>query len=225
MSNEYSIEVYRKLEQEFNSAHLHRPMQVKRYEPGTVLDYEVTGVTPAHTAQVRVKIVKFVGGGFAGQVYRVKVIEIITQQGPITGIEEGAVLAMKILVPPSRFSELFRNTIYGIGFQGPFQLQVNPSAARAGALWQKFIRRGAKIHFGDERSVVDIYATFVDNAIGSCGELSEWVEGRTWRLEVDDRLDLLKHWRKGKQVDSNQLGSPEYRTKRKFMTEFVKLLH
>ena len=172
MPNEYSIEVYRQLEQEFRSAHLHRPMQVERYEPGTVLDYAITGVAPAHTAQVRVEIVKFVGGGFAGQVYRVKVIEVFTPQGPITGVEEGAVLAMKILVPPSRFSELFRNTIYGIGFQGPFQLQVNPAAARAGALWQKFIRRGAKIHFGDERSVVDIYATFADSAIGSCADAS-----------------------------------------------------
>jgi hypothetical protein len=102
---------------------------------------------------------------------------------------------------------------------------VNPAAARAGALWQKFIRRGAKIRFGDETSVVDIHATFVDPVLGSCGELSEWIEGRTWRLEVDERLDLLKRWFKGKDVDIEQLGSPEYRAKYTFMRDFVALLH
>ena len=58
-------------------------------------------------------------------------------------------------------------------------------------MWQKFIRRGAKIWFGDERTVVDIHATFVDNIMGSCGELSEWVDGRTWRLEVHENLGIL----------------------------------
>ena len=48
--------------------------------------------------------------------------------------------------------------------------------------------------------------------------------GRTWRLEVDDRLDLLGRWRSGKKVDPGQLGSPEYRAKKRFMTGFVDLL-
>jgi hypothetical protein len=61
--------------------------------------------------------------------------------------------------------------------------------------------------------------------LGSCGELREWVEGRTWRLEVDDNLDSLKRWKRGKQVDAERLGSPEYRAKKQFMAEFVKLLH
>jgi hypothetical protein len=168
---------------------------------------------------------KFVGGGFAGQVYRVKVTNV---EGTIEGLEEGGIYATKILIPPSGFSRLFRNLLYWIGFQGPFQLQVNPEAARAGGLWQKFIRRGAKIRFGDEKAVVDIYGTFVDENLGGCGELREWVDGRTWRLEVDDRMDLLRQWQRGKKVDEsggNELGSPEYRAKHKFMTEFVKLLH
>ena len=134
-------------------------------------------------------------------------------------------MRMKILIPPSSFSRLFRNALYLVGFQGPFQLQVNPEAARAGALWQKFIRRAAKIRFGDDSTVVDIHGTFVDHTLGSCGEFSEWVEGRTWRLEVDDHLDVLKKWRRGKQVDMTRLGSPEYRAKYQFMHEFVNLLH
>ena len=171
-------------------------MQVERYEPGDELVYDVTGVSVRTGGSIRLVIEEFVGGGFAGQVYRVKVLDIESEAGPIEGLEVGGVYAMKILIPPTTFSRLFRNALYWIGFQGPFQLQVNPTAARSGALWQKFIRRGAKIRFGDERAVVDIHATFVDGQLGSCGELSEWIEGRTWRLEVDDRLDLLKGWKK-----------------------------
>ncbi|MFQ5486762.1 MAG: hypothetical protein ACE5DO_15720, partial [Desulfobacterales bacterium] len=46
-----------------------------------------------------------------------------------------------------------------------------------------------------------------------------------WRLEVDDSLDLLKRWFKGKDVDVKYLGSPEYRAKYRFMHDFVDLLH
>ena len=225
MTSEYSVEVCRTLQDKFNSAMLHRPMRVARYDAGTELTYHVTGVDQAQTAQVRLVVENFVGGGFAGQVYRVKVLGIDAENGPICSLEPGGIYAMKILVPPSSFSRLFRDALYWIGFQGPFQLQVNPAAARAGALWQKFIRRGAKIKFGDERTVVDVHATFVDYTLGSCGELSEWIDGRTWLLEVDEHLDLLKLWRKGKTVDADRLGSPEYRAKRQFMADFVKLLH
>ncbi|UCD80449.1 MAG: hypothetical protein JSW26_03190 [Desulfobacterales bacterium] len=220
-----AVRVYRNLEEKFQTMALHRPMRFERYEAGTELEYRVTGVEKANRAKVRLVVEDFVGGGFAGQVYRVKVLEIKTEEGPIDHLQVGGIYAAKILIPPSGFSRLFRNALYWIGFQGPFQLQVNPAAARAGALWQKFIRRGAKIAFGRETAVVDIYATFVDETLGSCGELSEWVAGRTWHLEVDDNLDTLKRWMKGKQVDREKLGSPEYRAKFEFMHQFVELLH
>ncbi|UCC96607.1 MAG: hypothetical protein JSW66_12265 [Phycisphaerales bacterium] len=221
MSKEYSVEVCKELEARFRAANLHRPMRISRYDAGDELSYDVSGITPGQTARVHLTVEKFIGGGFAGQVYRVKMTGI---EGAIDGLEVGRTYAIKILIPPTGFSRLFRNALYWVGFQGPFQLQVNPAAARAGALWQKFIRRGAKIRFGDENAVVDIYATFVDEKLGSCGELREWVEGRTWRLEVDDRLDLLKAWRRGEKVDEQEVGSSEYRAKRRFMKEFVELL-
>ena len=222
MSEEYSVEVCRELEQRFRAANLHRPMRISHYDAGTELAYDVTGFGGAEPAKVKLVIDKFVGGGFAGQVYRVRIIGI---DGEVDGLEADGSYAMKILIPPSNFSRLFRNLLYWIGFQGPFQLQVNPAAARAGALWQKFIRRGAKIRFGDEAAVVDICGTFVDAGLGSCGELSEWVEGRTWRLEVDDRLDLLKQWRRGRTTEGQEVGSPEYRAKHEFMKEFVEMLY
>ena len=225
MRKAYSIEVCKKLEEEFRSARLYRPMRVECYDVGQELVYDVKEVAGTNKGRVSAVVEKFVGGGFAGQVYRVKIVEIDTHDQKLGGLEVGGIYAIKILIPPSDFSRVFRNIIYWIGFQGPFQLQVNPVAAKTGALWQKFFRRGAKIRFGEEKAVVDIHATFEDNTLGSCGEFSEWIDGRNWHLEVDDRLDLLKQWRKGNKVETTQLGSPEYRAKYEFMREFVKLLH
>ncbi len=222
----YDIEVCNSLRETFHNQELHRPMRVGRYDPGTRLTYEVTGVARPGKANVHLEIEKFVGGGFAGQVYRIKVLEIENKgdQGDLP-LRAGQSYAMKILIPPSGFSRFFRSVLYRIGFQGPFQLQVNPAAVRAGAIWQKFIRRGAGIRFNDETAVNDIHATFVDTTLGSCGEISGWVDGRTWLLEVDDRMDLLKLYNRGKPVDPDSLGSPEYRAKKEFMKNFVRLLH
>lgn len=228
MATEYSIETCKQLKAAFIQARLHRAMRVGHYDAGTELEYEITPVEPGEKSVVRVLIDKFVGGGFAGQVYKVLLLDIQSNGQPVqqTGaLAVGEHYAMKILIPPSAGSRLFRNFLYAVGFQAPFQLQVNPTAARAGALWQKFIRAAAQHRFGDDNCVNDIHATFVDSTLGSCGEFSGWVEGRTWRLEVDDRLDRLKHWRKGKSVDEQTLNSPEFRSKYTFMTEFVKLLH
>jgi hypothetical protein len=225
MRKAHSSEVALKLKEKFRRARLYRPMRIECYDIGQELVYEVKEIAGTNKGRVHAVVEKFVGGGFAGQVYRVKIVEIDSDEGKIGDLEVGGTYAMKILIPPSGFSRVFRNFIYWLGFQGPFQLQVNPVAAKTGALWQKFFRRGAKIRFGQERAVVDIHATFEDYTLGSCGEFSEWIDGRTWQLEVDDRLDLLKQWRKGKKVETPQLGSPEYRAKYEFMHEFVKLLH
>jgi len=224
MTAEYSVEVCKQLAKKVENAQLYRPQRAARYDPGDELVYDVTEVAGANQGLVRLVVEKFVGGGFAGQVYRVKVTEIQTEAGKINGLKIGGTYAMKILVPPTGFANLFRSALYWIGFQGPFQLQVNPVASRAGALWQKFVRRAAKIRFGDENAIADVHATFVDSRLGSCGEISQWIEGRTWRLEVDDRLDLLEQWRSGKKIEGNEPGSPEYRAKRRFMADFVKLL-
>ena len=223
MSEHYSIPVCKELENKFSDLKLLRPMRPRPYDAGDRLSYPMTAVAGKNSAQVDLAVEKFVGGGFAGQVYRVTVTAI--SGGPLAGLAVGQKYAMKILIPPSNGSLLVRNVIYAIGFQAPFQLQVNPAAARAGAIWQKFIRRGAQIRFKDENTVNDIHATFVDARLGSCGELSDWVDGRTWRLEVDDHMDLLDRWESGRPVDEQRLGSPEYRAKKIFMRDFVKLLH
>lgn len=227
MAAEYSTEMIQRLQEAFGQLGLHRPMKISRYEPGTELDYTITPLPARGTAAVRVRIERFVGGGFAGQVYQIRLLEIVENGRAVEefgGLKTNGLYAMKILIPPSGAGRLFRDFLYAVGFQGPFQPQVNPAAARAGALWQKFIRQAAAARFGDPECVNEIYATFVDPLLGSCGEISRWIDGRTWRLEVDDRLDLLRLWRKGRPVPTEQVGSPEYRTKYRFMRDFVQLL-
>ncbi len=223
MKAEYSIKTCQELEKVFKDQKILRPFRVQRYDPGTELTYEIQGVVPAGTARLKLEVEEFVGGGFAGQVYKVRLKDVKSLEGRVEGLHQGHSYAMKIFIPPSGFAKFFRNIIYAAGFQGPFSLQVNPDAVRAGALWQKLIRRGAGVRLGSENAVVDILATFIDSSLGSCGELSEWIDGRLWRLEADDNLDARKKWKPGD--PDEELESPEYRAKRTFMRRLVRLLH
>jgi hypothetical protein len=220
VSSDYSPEVCRKLEQEIDAAGPLRLYRPTRYDPGKMLEVELTGVCPSRRARARMVVERVVGGGFAGQVYRVRLEQLESSEGPIEGLEPGRHYAVKILVPPSRFSRLFRNTIYGMAYQGAFSAQVNGAAARAGVLWQKLIRRGARVRFGSERAIADTYATYYDSALGAFAEINEWVEGRIWRFETDDQL-----CRRRKSRDPATSKSREYLEKRIFMAQLVDLFH
>jgi hypothetical protein len=138
MAKDYSVQTIRDLEDLFNQQKILRPIRLRRYEQGAELFYDIKGVIPAKLGRVKLIVEEFIGGGYAGQVYRVKVLDIKSSEGGVEGIQVGETYAMKILVPPSGFARMFRNMVYALAFQGPFSLQVNPSAARAGAIWQKF---------------------------------------------------------------------------------------
>lgn len=204
---------------------IHEP-RISRYDPGQPHQIDVTGVCPALPGRASLEIEQFVGGGFAGQVYKVKLHQIDCPQGAIHGLEPGRSYAVKIIRPPSRFSLAFRNALYWIAYQGDFSAQVNRAAARSGALWQKLIRRGGRIAFGAESSMVDIYATFFDSELGSFAEINEWVEGRTWRYEIDDRLFGRSRRSKAPgEGSAGESGSPEYMAKRHFMADLVRHMH
>ncbi len=141
------------LEREFRACELVRPFHRAAYDAGDRIEYEVIGVIPAHEGRVRLEVVRFVGGGFAGQVYRVQLLEIEQETGAITGLEPGQHYAIKILRPPSAFAGFFRDVLYFVAYQGAFSAQVNPAAVRVGVLLQKLIRRAAALEIGEEGSV------------------------------------------------------------------------
>jgi hypothetical protein len=218
----YSPATVSELEVRFRAESLERPLRIRRYEAGRVLDYEVRGVVPEGRARVRLEIERYVGGGYAGQVYKVKALSVQPLEGQVSGIEPGRSYALKVLVPVGGAGRGIRNLLYGLGFQAPFSLQCLAAAGRSQALWQKFIRRAARTELGSDAAVVDIHATLLDPTLGSYGEISEWLPGRMWRLEVDDDLDARRAWRPGQ--DESDVGSPEYRTKYAFMHRVVDLL-
>ncbi|MBN1948306.1 MAG: hypothetical protein JW784_01050, partial [Candidatus Cloacimonetes bacterium] len=220
----HAQELNRKLCETFHQLDLKRPLRLRRYDPGDVLTYKLESIAGEHFTIAALQVLKYAGGGFAGQVYQVKLLRL-EEPGLFPELKTDSLYALKIMLPLSAFNRFFRNLIYTLGFQAPFQLQTSRAALRSGALWQKFIRRGAALRFGSESSVVNIHALLLDEQLHSLGELSEWIEGRTWRLEVDDQVNYLQAWLRGRKVPVNRLGSPEFRAKFTFMKEFTALLH
>ena len=210
------------LERQFDGCNLVRPFHRAAHDPGDRLEYSITGVVPANPGRVVMEVERFVGGGFAGQVYRVTLLDVQAEAGPISALTVGRPYAVKILKPPSRFTCAFRDFLYFLAYQGRFSAQVNPAAVRVGVLWQKLIRRAAAARFSDQGAVCDTYATFYDDDLHSFGEINEWIEGRTWKFEVDDRLFGRWAFQGDPPADHN---CPEYVHKRLFMRELVALLH
>jgi len=219
MSHPYDVAVCRRLMAIIAEAGLHRTHAPKRYDPGHVFDLEVTGVCPAATGRAQFEVERYVGSGFAGQVYRVRVTALDLDVA-IHGLTVGGTYAVKINVPQSGFARWFRDTLYWIAFQSAFAYRVNAAAARAGVLWQKLVRRAAAIRFQDDGCVADTYATFFDPDLGSFGEINEWVDGRFWRFEIDDDV-----FGRRKRTPELAEASREYLAKKEFMAELVRLLH
>lgn len=220
---QYSKELCRNLTEQIESAELAVPYRPVRYEDGDELTVSFTTVWPEISGKARFKILKFVGGGFAGQVYRCVLESLkLPVDTENTGLHEGSVYAVKIMIPASGFSRWFRDKLYWIAFQTPFSAQINKGACRSGLLWQRFSKLGAEAEFGRKDAVADVYASFYDPVIQSYGEIREWVEGRTWRLESDTAFKQRRHW---KNIDPNITDSPEYVAKHQFMYRFVKVLH
>jgi hypothetical protein len=166
---------------------------------------------------------KFVGGGFAGQVYRSRLESIEFEDGGgASDLVVGGRYAVKIMIPPSRFSSVFRDFVYKLAFQAPFSARVLKSACRSGLLWPKLLRVGAADVFGDGEAIADAYATFYDENFRAYGEVREWVEGRTWRLESDIHLGKRRKWAT---IDPHECDSPEYVAKHQFMVKLVQMLH
>lgn len=223
MASHYSVSLCRELTDQVRTAELAWHPRRRRHEAGDVLELDFLTVWPEAQGHGRFRIEKFVGGGFAGQVYlcRLEDLELHAEAEGVP-LSPGGLYAVKVLVPPSAFSRRFRDLVYWLGFQAPFSGQVNRGACCAGLLWQKLARLASAGEFGDENCVADVYASFYDGELGAYGEIREWVEGRTWRLEPDVRMRLRRRWRT---IPPGETDSPEYVAKRRFMHRFVRLLH
>ncbi|MGQ9663425.1 MAG: hypothetical protein ACUVWX_13960 [Kiritimatiellia bacterium] len=220
----YSVELCRQIWLAVERAKLLIPHRPTRYEEGDLLRIEFLTAWPEQPGQAQLRIQKYAGSGFAGQVYRCIAENVRFSGSPPNPIplREGGMYAVKLFVPASRFARSFRNLLFWLGFQAPFSPQISEAACRAGVLWQKLARLAAARELGDENAVADVFATFYDPILQSFGEIREWVEGRFWRLEADTRPWLRRKWRR---IRPAQTDSPEYVAKRQFMHRLVTMLH
>ena len=218
----YSSDLCRGLIERIGNLALTVPYRRSRYESGDVLSLRFRTVWPERGGEGKFRVEKYVGGGFAGQVYRCTILESGFADGHVEeGLEQGRMCAVKIMRPWSRGTRRFRDFLYWLGFQSAFSAQVNEGACRAGLLWQRLAQRAMAAVMGKPCGVAAVYASFYDSELRSFGEIREWVEGRTWRLEPDTHWKLRKQWRT---VVPESTGSPEFVAKRKFMSEFVAML-
>lgn len=211
----------RELERRAESAGLLVPFRREQYENGDILDISFKTVWPEAEGHGKFCVEAYAGSGFAGQVYRCRVESLDLPPGCGSDLRVGMVCAVKVLKPISSIARGFRDLLYRIGFHAPFSAAVNESACRAGLLWQKVIRIAAGVEFGRQDAIADVYASFFDHNLCAWGEIREWVEGRSWRLEADSAPGLRRQWRA---VDPRQTGSPEYVAKRQFMDRLVRMM-
>ncbi|MCC7300666.1 MAG: hypothetical protein IT583_06275 [Verrucomicrobia bacterium] len=220
---EYSKDLCAKLFEAANDPALKTGHRLTRHEAGDELTVRIQGVSPAVYGSAVLLIEEFLGGGSSGQSYRCRLTSLnLPAARRIDGLEPGRLYTVRIMLPPDAFTVWLRDTAFRLAFQGPFSAQVNYSACRAGLIFQKLVRRAAKLKFGCETAVADVYASFYDTRLNSYGEITEWVEGRMWQLEADIDFKGRRHW---KTIPLNEAGSPEYIAKRRFMSGMVELLY
>ena len=109
MAKAYSSEVCRRLAQVADEAHLVRPRRITRYEAGDCLTLDLVGVAPAWRGRATFEVERYVGGGFAGQVYRARVVRVEGGAAAQEALASGGVCALKIFVPWSRLARAFRD--------------------------------------------------------------------------------------------------------------------
>ena len=218
----YSTEQIGMLRRRIEAQQILLPYRPDRYEAGDVLEVPITTVWPERHGYARFELERFVGGGYAGQVYRARLVALDVPRGEGTGLSVGRVYAVKILVPPTPSARRFRDALYWVAFQGSFGPQVFESACRSGLMWQKAIRIGMQIRYGLSDAVAEPFASLYDERLGAHGDVCEWVDGRVWRLEADDEPQLRRQWQT---LSPEQTSSPEYVAKRRFMAGLVALLH
>lgn len=222
-ATEYSARLCRELEEKAEAVPLRFRRSPIRRETGETIRTTLTGLWPPVKVGAEIHLEKFVGGGFAGQVYRCEIKSLKPEgAGGIDGLRVGERYALKILSPPSQFSRWFRDVIYKLGYQAPFSARVNEAACRSGLMWQRLIRLGARAVFGRDDAVKRAHAYFWDERVRAFAEITEWMEGRSWLLETDAKLWRRRHWRT---IDLNETGSAEFIAKRRFMARMVTLLH
>ncbi|MBM3298090.1 MAG: hypothetical protein FJY83_10900, partial [Candidatus Aminicenantes bacterium] len=86
MAVPYSAGTVRELARLYAGHEVLRPFRIRCHEPGAVLEVGLRGVFPGGRADVRLEVERFVGGGYAGQVYKVRLTDVVRREGEVEGL-------------------------------------------------------------------------------------------------------------------------------------------
>lgn len=203
---------YQQLKEEWRITPCLNRLERRHYVSGETVGAEVKGLAGLVKGQTYFEIGRYVGSGFAGQVYQAR------PQNP--DLSDGHPwVALKVLRPRPRWKEMFRDALFRVCFQAPFAPRLRESALRAGLIWQELLRLAAAATFDQSDLIPRPLGYYWDSDLLSFVEIQEWVEGRAVRYEFDK--EILLRW----------LGWPlscpttEMERKRAFMAHLVNLCH
>ena len=169
---------------------------------------QVRGLIPPGTAILQLHVEEHVGGSRCSQFYRVRPVN---NEAAVVGLFPTAAYCLKVYHLPHRRwhccpHESFEHMVPRARL--PDHLD---RIGRVGALWQLLALRAAADALADPDCVPNIHATFYDQNLRAFGTIEEWVSGREWRMELDDRL-----------FDRPRPApAPNYREPSRFTSEFV----
>lgn len=185
------------------------------YDPGDIVSARIKDAEGVeHDAEF--EILRFCGGGFAGQVYRARLLNCADDC-----LAPDQDYALKLFTPRSRLRGKFRDLLYFLGFQSPFPHQYNEAAVRTGIYMTKLLRYVSQVEFGGVGPINDCYATFWDDHIGAFAEVNEWVEGRVTDPDVDSGIFTRR--RRAKESGGTPEPATEISRKKAFMKRIVEL--
>jgi hypothetical protein len=221
---EYSKELCARLFQAPTTPRLKCGHRRTRYEPGDELTVDIKGVHPSVEGSATLAIDKFLGGGFAGQVYRVRLAALNMPEGAtIEGLEAGKLYAVKIIIPPIRLFEGFRNTVLAgvsrsVQLAGELRcLPLRPDSPEAGTPR----REGNSIRARNrhQRCVRLVLRSGSSMPTGKSPNGLRAVCGFS-KPTMNSRAAAT-----GETVPLSETRSPEYIAKRRFMADMVAMMH
>ena len=180
----------------------------------------VKGVIPPGVAILHLHVEEHLGGNRYRQAHRIRPIN---NDAAFVGLIPTAVYRLNIYhVPFCRLCapDSFLYTTL------PRRLMTKnlDRLARIGALWQYLARVAVGKEMGLPNAVPNVYATFYDQNLLAFGTIEEWVGGRPWRLEMDDRLFERVVPRQPVDYLHPQNFANEYTAKRFFLARIERVL-
>lgn len=186
--------------------------KLRFYLPGEEIATEVFSPKGNSLGTFNFIVESYAGSGFAGQVYKAKLVQTSRLHSGIAGQ-----FAIKILRPTNRWKEWFRDALFFLSYQTVFAPRVRDTAVRAGLLTNLIIHHAATCADGEFSMFANPVGYFWDSYLTSYAEIYSWETGRTQKY-TPDKGKIIRWLTRRKDPSQNEM-----ERKRFFMDWLVSL--